>query len=279
MTIHALKDKGDEPEVLAFLAERYRQTFFMAGLIRDNGFESPLNRGTFYACRDAQGRLVGVALIGHFTLVETQSEEALAAFARCAKAHPFADVIAGDPESVERFWHHYAPAGRAADLASRKLLFELREPAAAGEAVPGLRRATLAELPQVMEAQALMLYEEKGVNPLASDPDGFRQRCARRIEQGRVWVWFRRGRLIFKADVMAETPETVYLEGVYVSPEARGKGFGRRCVAQLGRHFAARTRSLCLLVNEQNKRAHAFYEKSGFSLTGYYEALYLQRSH
>src|SRR6267378_8368869 len=76
---------GQEAEVLAFLAERPIHTVIMASMIRDNGLVSPLNRGTFYSCRDAAGRLEGVALIGHLTMVETRSEEAIELFAKLAQ--------------------------------------------------------------------------------------------------------------------------------------------------------------------------------------------------
>ena len=68
--VHPLTERHDECEVLAFLLERPVHTVVMAGLIRDNGLESPFNRGTFYACRDSAGRLEGVALVGHATFVE-----------------------------------------------------------------------------------------------------------------------------------------------------------------------------------------------------------------
>src|SRR2546426_1444342 len=63
-----------EAEVLAFLAARPIHTVIIAGFIRDNGLMDPLNRGTFYACRDGEGRLEGVAVIGHHTLMEVRSE-------------------------------------------------------------------------------------------------------------------------------------------------------------------------------------------------------------
>src|SRR5215210_2859223 len=69
-------------QLLSFLARRAVHTVYMAGLIRDNGVVSPLNRGSFYACRNAHGVLEGVALIGHATLVEARSAAALGSFAR-----------------------------------------------------------------------------------------------------------------------------------------------------------------------------------------------------
>src|SRR5829696_9128471 len=81
-----LKD-ADREEALSFLAARPLQTFFLAGLIRDNGVESPLNRGTFYGCRDDEGRLEGVALVGHATAFEARTAGAVGAFARLAQAY------------------------------------------------------------------------------------------------------------------------------------------------------------------------------------------------
>src|SRR5687767_10735069 len=100
-------------EVLRFLSARPVHTAVMAGFIRDNGLVSPLNRGTFYGFRGEGGGLEGVALIGHATLVETQSEKALAAFARVARDCPRAHVMMGEQEMLERFWAYYAEGGRS----------------------------------------------------------------------------------------------------------------------------------------------------------------------
>src|SRR5260370_28383322 len=99
---------GQEAEVLSFLAERPLHTFVMAGHIRDNGLESPHNRGSFYDCRDYRQRLEGVALIGHATLVETRSNAALAAFAHLAQTRPAGRVLMGEEEKRDYFWKCYA---------------------------------------------------------------------------------------------------------------------------------------------------------------------------
>src|SRR5262249_45250850 len=68
-------------ETLAFLSTRILHTFVMTGWLHDNGVVNPLNRGTFYGYRNHTGQLDGVALIGHTTLFEARSDEAVAAFA------------------------------------------------------------------------------------------------------------------------------------------------------------------------------------------------------
>ena len=128
-----------------------------------------------------------------------------------------------------------------------------------------------------MPVQAELAFIESGVNPLYKDPAGFRQRCARRIEQGRTWVWVEEGRLIFKAEIVSDTPDVIYVEGVWVNPEERGKGYGLRCISQLSRNLLQRTRSVSILVNEQNPAALSLYRKAGYKVSGYYDTIYLQQ--
>jgi len=128
-----------------------------------------------------------------------------------------------------------------------------------------------------MTVHAEMAFEESGVNPLQVDPVGFRLRTSRRIERGRVWVWSEAGRLIFKTDVVAETPEVIYLEGVYVNPAERGRGHGLRCLSQLSRVLLQHASSVCLLVNERNVKALALYQRAGFKPLCRYSTIYLPK--
>ena len=123
-----------------------------------------------------------------------------------------------------------------------------------------------------------MAVAECGVNPLTTDPDGFRARCARRIERGRIWVLVENGKLLFKADIMAETPEAVYLEGVYVNRRHRQRGHGRRCLLTLGRILLSRSGTVCLLVNERNVVAQSFYHSVGYKLRSLYDTVYLYKA-
>ena len=119
---------------------------------------------------------------------------------------------------------------------------------------------------------------ESGINPYEVDPKGFRARCARRIEMGRTWVMEEDGRLLFKADIQADTPDVIYLEGVWVAPAERGKGIGRNCMRQLCRDLLTRTKSVCLLVNEDSKRAHTFYRMCNFKMRGIYDSIFLRQN-
>lgn len=269
--------EAEREEVLAFLAERPVHTVCLAGLIRDNGLESPHNRGTFYGCRNSEGRLEGVALVGHHTLCEARTRRARCELALAAQVSTRTHLIMGLAEEVEEFWSHYADEGQQMRRACRELLFELTRAVECGAEVDGLRVAAAADLDAIVPVHAGLCEAESGVNPLDTDPDGFRLRCLRRIEQGRTYVLMSEdGRLLFKADVQSHTPEVIYLEGIYVHPSQRGTGLGRRCLTQLTRGLLLHsTRKICLLANEENPAAHSFYRMCGFRQRGVYDTIFL----
>lgn len=276
-TIRLLAEQ-DKNETLAFLNQRPVHTINMMGLIRDNGMESTANRGSFYGYHNEYGTLEGVALIGHATLVETRTDRAMETFARlaqdCLKKH----VIFGEQERMQEFWNYYSEDSQPMRLLCQEQLFELKNTASLYDPIPNLRLASPDELSLIVPVQAQGVFEECGINPLDVDPEGFRQRCLRRIEQGKSWVLVEDGRLVFRTEVMAMTPKVTYLEGVWVNPNERGKGYGIRCLSQLCRNLSAQTASFCLLVNETNKEVTTFYQKVGFEFQSVYQTIYLQRN-
>ena len=216
MGLQALNDQH-KPELMNFFAARPLQTFIQASWINDNGVSSAHNRGTFYGYRNAQKQLEGVALIGHITLVEAQTDNALKTFARATQECTAAHAVLGDAEQMGRFQSYYKQGGIAPRLICRELLFEKRDKENV-ITVPSLRRATLDELELIVPVHAQSAFEESGVNPLDVDPRGFRQRCARRIDLGRTWVAVEDDDLKFKADVISETPEIL---ACFRAPEER----------------------------------------------------------
>lgn len=269
--------EAETNEVLAFLSERPIHTVCMTGLIRDNGLQSEHNRGTFYGCRNSEGRLEGVALIGHATLIETRTRGAIKEFALTAQIHNRLHMIMAEQSKVLDFWNYYADDGQSMRRTCSELLFELKNAVETRTNVENLRLATLEDLDLIAPVHAAMAEAESGVNPLEKDPKGFLQRCARRISKNRVWVLIENDKLIFKTDVQADTPDVIYLEGVYVSPEERGSGIGRCCLTQLSQMLLKITHSICVLANKDNEKAHAFYRMCGFKRISNYDTIFLQK--
>jgi ribosomal protein S18 acetylase RimI-like enzyme len=261
--------------VLAFLETRAIYTAYLAGLVRDNGLQNPLNRGNFYGYRNQAGQLEGVALIGHATLLETASDEAIRAFAQTAQRCKAVHMIMCEENRLEKFWGFYAADGQEMRHAHRQLLLELRWPEASQQ-LSNLRLATPADLNLLAPVHAEMAFDESGIDPRDHDAAGFLERYNRRIEQGRTWVLTEGGQLQFKAEVVAETPATTYIEGVWVNPAARRQGHGRRCMSQLARMLLWRTKSICLFVNEENEDARKFYKQVGYHVRAVYDTIFLK---
>jgi len=266
--------EGTEHEILSALAVPTLTNTVMSGFIRDHGVVSTQNRGRFYVCRNEDSELEGVALIGHSILFDAVSERAIEGFASIARRDNSPHLLMGEHSAVERFWSYYADQGQSPRHVCPVLFLRRSEQFPSQQDVPELRLAKPEDLELVVRAQAAMAVETSGVDPLRKDPIGFRQRYLRRIDNNRVWVLMQNRRLIFKLDVISETPDATYIEGVYVSREERGKGFGQSCLSAVGRKLLERTKAIHLFVEKANTRTIAFYLRLGFDVAGQYDLLY-----
>ena len=271
--VEPLEDAQRE-EALSFLGERPLHTVIMAGLLRQHGPSVPAPAGDFYACRDAGGRLEGLALVGRATMFEARTASAVSAFAERALGCPSVRMVMGEADGLGLFLERYAAGGPRPRLFCREVFYAFSRPSG-DEAEAGLRQATPDDLEQIVAAHARMCFEESGVDPLAEDAEGFRRRCASRVELGKVWTLVEGGELIFKAEVISETPAANYVEGVWVSPTHRLKGYGRRCWAALSRALLERAPTFCGFVNEKNAPARSFYEGVGGVAFGAFDKVYL----
>lgn len=260
--------ENNRQEVLEFLAIRPVHTVVMKSFIQDNGLESADNRGKFYGYRNSQGTLEGIALIGHTTLLESRSHDALMAFALTAKTSETPiHILMSDGNTTETFWQFYAAAGQKPRLVCTELLFEVNFPFLVQDCKWNVRKAKADELDQIAEAHAEVAFIESGVDPLKKDREGFLKRTLRRIEKERTFVVFDNGKLVFKADIIAETSDVVYLEGIYVAPEYRGQGVASSCLSALSLELLNRVQNICLLSNVEFKHAHRSFLKAGFKNT------------
>lgn len=265
--VRELKDENTV-EVQAFLSIRPVHTVVMSSFIGDNGIESELNRGKFYGYRNSAGELEGVALIGHSTLVEARSDEALRALAITArKSETPIHLVMSSGDVANDFWQEMTDGLKQPRLTCAEALFDVSFPFPVRKTDRKLRNADMSHLIEVAEAQAEVAFIECGVDPMLKDRVGFLKRVARRIEQDRVFVVTDGDELVFKADIIAETDEVIYLEGVYVNEKYRGKGIGSECLAALTLELLGRADHICMLSNVEFKGAHRSFEKAGFKRT------------
>jgi predicted GNAT family acetyltransferase len=137
----------------------------------------------------------------------------------------------------------------------------------------GLRAATVEDLDVLVSASADAYLEEVGVDAYERDPALFEWRTRAQVEQGRSWVWREDDHIRFKAEASAWTDKAVQLQQVWVEPELRGHGYGKRALSDLCRLLLARTPTVCLFVRPENEAAIALYESIGMRRTITYRSL------
>ena len=263
----------DRDQVMEFLAHDPVQSVILRGLILDHGMCAPELRGSFYGYF-AENQLVGVALIGHQIIV-FGVDEALPYFADKAVAVKARGYLMLGPQArVEALWNYLAQQGRETRQVSTQRLYVCQTPCQQPDRLQ-LLRANSAELDVIVDAQAEMALEESGLDPRLTDLAGFRHRVAERVERKRVWIKIEDGKVVFKADLFSDTPETAYLEGIWVHPEYRHRGIAKSCMAELVQRLLKDHQAVCLIANEEETAAHRVYEHAGFAQVATYEARFL----
>lgn len=269
---------NDETEdVLQFLPKKPAHCAYLIGLIQEHGLVSPLNRGTFYASKDCLGELRGVALIGHATIIEATNKESLKDLANAASNCNNKHLVMCEERWAEQFWTHHGSRDRSKECERRELLLELRWPSGhSNKSRLPLRLATSNDLRLLIPVHARLACHQSGVDPRDVDKGGFFERYQQRIRNGRTWVLTENDQLVFKADVITATQDTCYLEGVWVNPDVRSMGYRRACMAELARMLLWRSRSISLLVNDDDAEAQSFYKSCGFHVRGSYRTVFLR---
>ena len=137
----------------------------------------------------------------------------------------------------------------------------------------GLRPARLEDFALLLPACAAAHEEEIGINPLASDPEGFRWRTRSQIEEGRSWLWEEDGVILFKAEASAWTPSAVQIQQVWVDPAVRRRGNAQRGMCDLCRLLLERVPTVCLFVRPENAPAIRVYDGIGMHRVRFYRSL------
>ena len=224
--------------------------------------------GRFVAVADTSDRLVSLCHLGA-NLVP--SGVSCAAFAQAAAASSMKMII-GEEHAVDELWEAAEPV-LPAPRANRpgQPVYAITEPPAPG--LTGLRPATLADLDGLVPVCAAAHEQELGIDPLGRDEQSFRWRTQAQIVEGRSWLWIEDGVVLFKAEASAWTPQVVQVQQVWVDPEVRGHGYGRRGMRDLCRLLLDSTPTVTLFVRTENLPAIRLYESVGMSVVGRYRSL------
>ncbi len=253
---------GREPVANAFVASRVQ----VAGL-------DPWRLGGEMWGWYTDGMLASLCYAGANLVPICATPDAVRAFAaRARRVGRRCSSIVGPAGPTAQLWRLLEPSwGPAREVRAHQPLMVTDRLPAAVEPDSQVRRIRRDELETIMPACVAMFTEEVGVSPLAGDGGLLYQaRVAELVGAGRSFARLDQdGRVVFKAEIGAATPQACQIQGVWVAPEYRGRGFAAPAMAAVLRHVYADIAPLAsLYVNDFNLAARAVYRRVGFQEVG-----------
>jgi hypothetical protein len=220
----------------------------------------------------ADGRLRSLCYSGANLVPICATREAVRAFAdRARRAGRRCSSIVGPAEPTAQLWRLLEPGwGPAREVRAHQPLMVTESPSAEVTPDPLVRRMRKDEMDVLMPACVAMFTEEVGISPLAGDGGLLYQaRVAELIGAGRSFARIDDGKVVFKAEIGAATPQACQIQGVWVAPEHRGRGLSETGMAAVLRYALADVAPVVsLYVNDYNTPARRSYARVGFRETG-----------
>ncbi len=265
-----LLDERDRGMVLAICDRDPVTNVFVSSRVRAFGLE-PGRLGAQMWGHAPGGRLESLCYSGANLVPVAATPDAVAAFAdRALRQGRRCSSVVGPAAEVQALWDLLRPQwGPAREVRPDQPVMVISGPP---HVLPDplVRRVRMDEFDVLWPACVAMFTEEVGVSPTAGDGGAsYRARLEQLIRAGRAFARIEGGRVIFKAEVGAVTPQACQVQGVWVRPECRGRGLAApgmaAVVVEAARSFAP---LVSLYVNDYNAPARAAYRRAGFTETG-----------
>jgi uncharacterized protein len=263
-------DERDRDAVLAICDRDPVMHVFVSSRVRALGLE-PSRLGAQMWGHGLGGRLESLCYSGANLVPVAATPDAAAAFAdRALRQGRRCSSVVGPADEVQAIWALLRPRwGPARDVRPVQPVMVIDGPPLVAPD-PLVRRVRMEELDILWPACVAMFTEEVGVSPTIGDGGAsYRARLQQLIRGGRAFARIEDGKVIFKAEIGAATPQACQIQGVWVRPELRGQGIAAPGMAAVVVESARSIAPLVsLYVNDFNAPARAAYRRAGFIDTG-----------
>src|ERR1700689_179709 len=247
-------DERDRDAVIAICDREPVTNVFVSSRVRSLGLE-PGRLGAQMWGHLSGGRLESLCYSGANLVPVAATPDAIVAFAdRALRQGRRCSSVVGQAAEVQALWALLRPQwGPAREVRPvQPVMSTTRPPLVPPD--PGVRRVRPEEIDILWPACVAMFTEEVGVSPVIGDGGvSYRARLGQLVRGGRAFARIEDGRVVFKAEIGAVTPQVCQVQGVWVAPESRGEGLAApgmaAVVVEAGRSIAP---VVSLYVNDFN---------------------------
>jgi hypothetical protein len=263
--------RDDLPAALRVLAGNPVENVFVSSRIRSAGIEAG-SLGCPVWGYERDGVLRSLCHAGANLVPVNADAEAVDAWAEYAGPERMCYSIIGPSEIALSLWQRLsdrwgAPWSEVRDVRPHQPVMAIdSEPVIRAD--PRVRRVTLEHWDAYYEAAVKMYTEEVGVSPVQGNPAGYRFYVRQLITSGRAFGLVEGGRVLFKADIGSISGSVCQIQGVWLSPELRGRGMAPPAMATVVSLARDAAPTVSLYVNDFNHAARATYARVGMRDVG-----------
>lgn len=264
-----LLDDRDLPELRRLLSLDPVANCTVAGRIESVGMDRRQLGGEMWGYGGTP--LVAACYAGANLIPVGCDADALQSFAdRALRVGRRCSSIVGPVQAVTPLWSRLERGwGPARAIRARQPLMQISSPPLVSPD-PAVRRVRPDELEVLLPASIAMFTEEIGVSPIGRDGGSlYRARVRDTIAASRAFAHIENGRVLFKAELGAVSEQACQVQGVWVDPAYRSRGFGTAGMAAV---VQAALRDVApvvsLYVNDFNDAARIAYTRVGFAEVG-----------
>jgi uncharacterized protein len=265
-----LLDERDRGAVLAICDRDPITNVFVGSRVRALGL-TPGRLGAQLWGHGSSGKIESLCYSGANLVPVAATAEAIAAFAeRALRQGRRCSSVVGPSGDIQALWSLLRPHwGPAREVRAVQPVLAISGPPLV-PADPQVRRVLPHEADILWPACVAMFTEEVGVSPTTGDGGAsYRARMEQLIRAGRAFARIENGRVLFKAEIGAVTPQVCQVQGVWVNPDFRGRGLAAPGMAAVVSESATTIAPVVsLYVNDYNRPAKATYKRVGFTEAG-----------
>ena len=268
--MRALAD-ADRPAVEAFVAaDPVAQCVFHARLAAARTMRPFDLGGQLWGFDGAMGLRAACFSGGNLMPVGGEVADLAELATRLARRRRTCSSMVGPDQAVLAMWREVRSAwGPARAIRSAQPLLSIRAPSVVPPD-PAVVRVGPRDLPRYLPAALAMFSEELQVAPPPSGATSpYRARVSQLIGAGLAFARFADdGRVMFKAEIAAVSPDCCQIQGVWVEPDLRGRGIGTAAVAAVIAQGLRLAPVVSLYVNDYNVAARRMYARLGMEQVG-----------